>query len=291
MHAKWIISAAFIGILVPGLCQGASLVTEGADIKKLAGDFSFTEGPAADKDGNIFFTDIPANRIHKWSVDGKLSIFLDNSGGANGLFIDKDGQLLAVQGGGRQLVSIDANGKITTLADKYDGKPFNSLNDLWIHPNGGVYFTDPRYGNRDGMEQDGEHVYFLSPDLKTVTRVINDLVRPNGLIGTPDGKTLYVADQGDGKTFVYTIQADNTLTNKKLFCSQGSDGMTLDEQGNVYLTGQAVDIYKPDGTKLESIAVPETPANVCFGGADKQTLFITARTSLYSIRMQVKGVN
>ena len=282
MHTKWLVPAVLIVFTGIGLCRGDSLITEGAKIQKLAGDFGFTEGPAVDKDGNLFFTDIPANRIHKWSLDGQLSTFLENSDGANGLFFAKDGQLLACLGKGRRLVSIDPNGKSTTLTDKYDGKPYNSLNDLWIHPNGGVYFTDPIYGSREGMVQGGEHVYFVSPDRKTVTRVINDLVRPNGLIGTPDGRTLYVADHGDGKTFVYRIQPDNTLTGKKLFCSQGSDGMTMDEQGNVYLTSNAVDIYKPDGTQLESISVPETPANVCFGGADRQTLFITARLYIAS---------
>jgi gluconolactonase len=267
-----------------------SVTVDGAKVEKLVDGFRFTEGPASDAKGNIFFTDIPRNRIHKWSLDGKLSTFLENSREANGLFFDKTGNLIACEGYGRQLVSFDPQGKITVLANKHEGKRFNSPNDLWIAPNGGIYFTDPRYGSRRNMEQDGEYVYYLDPDRERLIRVIDDMVRPNGLIGTPDGKLLYVADHSGGKTFVYAINKDGTLSNKKLFAPEGSDGMTIDSQGNVYLTAGAVVVYNKMGRKIESIEVPESPANVCFGGEDKQTLFITAVTSLYSIKMKVKGV-
>ena len=267
----------------------ASVVADGAKVEKLAGGFAFTEGPAADAQGNVFFTDIPNNRIHKWSLDGELSTFRENSGGANGLYFDKDGNLLVCEGGGRRLVSIDPNGNVTVLADEYQGKSFNSLNDLWIDPKGGVYFTDPRYGGRDGMEQDGEHVYYLAPDRKILIRVIEDMVRPNGVIGTPDGETLYVTDHGGSKTFAYKIEQDGTLSGKKLIAPEGSDGITIDNEGNIYLTRRVVAVYNKDGEKIEEIKVPEGPANVCFGGSDNQTLFITARTSLYSIEMRVKG--
>ena len=270
-------------------CHAGSLIAEGATVQKLAGGFAFTEGPAADKAGNILFTDIPNNRIHRWSLDGILSTFRENSGGANGLYFDKRGHVLVCEGGGRRLISIAPDGAVTVLADAYNHKPLNSLNDLWIAPDGRIYFTDPRYGNRDGMEQGGEHVYSLSPDRNTLTRVIDDMVRPNGLIGTPDGKTLYVTDNAGRKTFSYRIQKDGSLTNKKLFAPEGSDGMTIDELGNIYLTTRAVRIYNPKGTVIETIQVPEGPANVCFGGKDRKTLFITARTSLYSARMKVGG--
>jgi len=282
-----LIVAAAIGV---GIAKDAGVVAPGAEVKKLAGDFRFTEGPAADAQGNVYFSDIPNNRILKWSVeDGKVSAFLENSGGANGLYFDKDGNLLACQGGERRLVSISPKGEITLLADKYEGKKFNSLNDLWIDPKGGVYFSDPRYGGREGMEQDGEHVYYLTPDRKKVIRVINDMVRPNGLIGTPNGRRLYVADHGAGKTYVYRVNDDGTLSNKQLFASEGSDGMTIDSQGNIYLTTKAVAIYDRKGEKVQEIQVPEGPANVTFGGPDNQTLFITARTSLYAVGMEVKG--
>jgi gluconolactonase len=268
----------------------ASVVAPAAKVEKLAGEFKFTEGPAADAQGNVFFTDIPNNRIHKWSLDGKLSTFRENSGGSNGLYFDKKGNLLACDGGERRLVSITPKGEMTVLAEQYEGKKFNSLNDLWIDPKGGVYFTDPRYGARDGMEQDGEHVYYLTPDRKSVIRVISDMVRPNGVIGTADGKKLYVADHGGQKTYVYDINKDGTLANKKLFAPEGSDGMTIDNEGNVYLTTKVVAVYDKNGKKIEEIQVPEQPANVTFGGKDKQALFITARTSLYSLKMRVKGL-
>jgi gluconolactonase len=269
--------------------ETTSLMAAGAQVKKLAGDFRFTEGPAGDAAGNVCFSDIPNNRILKWSLDGQLSTFLENSGGANGLYFDKSGNLLACQGGARRLVSISPKGEITVLADQYEGKKFNSLNDLWIDPKGGVYFTDPRYGNREGMEQDGEHVYYLTPDHKKVIRVISDMVRPNGLIGTPNGRRLYVADHGAGRTYAYRINADGTLSNKRSFAPEGSDGMTLDNRGNVYLTGKVVAVYDRQGKKVEEITVPEPPANVTFGGKDNRTLFITARTSLYAVEMRVKG--
>jgi gluconolactonase len=292
MNAKWhglMILLFFVTAMGSSVAE-ASVVADGAKVEKLAGGFAFTEGPAADARGNIFFTDIPNNRIHEWSLDGKLSTFRENSGGANGLYFDEEGHLLACEGGGRRLVSIDRNGKVSVLADKFLGKQFNSLNDLWIDPKGGVYFTDPRYGGRDGMEQDGEHVYYLSLDRKRLICVINDMVRPNGVIGTPDGTTLYVADHGGRKTFAYKIERDGRLSNKKLFAPEGSDGMTIDNEGNVYLTTSVVAVYDRNGQKTEQITVPENPANVTFGGRDKRTLFITARTSLYALRMRVRGL-
>ncbi len=267
-----------------------SVVAPGAKVEKLAGGFKFTEGPAADAEGNIFFTDILNNRIHKWSLAGRLSTFRENSGGANGLFFDRDGYLLACEGNRRRLVSIDSQGKVTVLADKYGNKKLNSPNDLWLDAKGGIYFTDPRYGRRETIEQDGEHVYYLSANREKLLRVIDDMVRPNGLIGTPDGKLLYVADHGGNKTYVYTINADGTLSDKKLFAPEGSDGMTIDSEGNIYLTTNAVLVYNSAGKKIETIEVPERPANLCFGGKNKQTLFITARTSFYSVGMRVKGL-
>ncbi len=291
MNRKWyclVVMAVLVVVVAGCSAKKRSVVAEGAKLEKLAGGFKFVEGPAVDAEGNIFFTDIFNNRIHKWSLDGKLSTFRENSGAANGLFFDKDGKLLACEGGGRRLVSIDPNGNVTVLADKYNGKQFNSLNDLWVDPKGGIYFTDPRYGSRSNMEQDGEHVYYLSPGRDRIVRVVDDIVRPNGVIGTEDGKKLYVTDYAGGKTFEYSINEDGTLANKKLFAPEGLDGMTLDNECNVYLTTrEGVAVYNKNGERIETIEVPEKPTNVCFGGKDKRTLFITAGGSLYSVRMRV----
>jgi len=267
----------------------APLVASGAKVEQLADGFSFTEGPARDARGNIYFTDIPNARIHNWSLDGKLSTFRENSGGANGLFFDRAGNLLACEGGNRRVTSIAPDGEVTVLADSYDGKKLNSPNDLWIDPKGGVYFSDPRYGSQEGLEQDGFHVYYLPPDRKPLLRVIDNLVKPNGVLGTADGKLLYVADAGEGKTYVYRIREDGSPAERKLIAPVGADGMTLDEQGNLYLARNVVHVYSPDGKMLTEIVIPEAPSNVCFGGADRRTLFITARKGLYAIRMNVAG--
>lgn len=289
MKALWIAAGLFsVGLLVTGVCGQAAGESEDKPVEKPAGGFRFTEGPAADVKGNVFFTDIPNNRIHVWSVEGKLSTFMEDTGGANGLFFDDAGNLIACAGGTGKLVLIDPATKETTvLADSYEGEPFNSPNDLWVDPNGGIYFSDPRYGSRDNLPQDGEHVYYLKSDRKTVIRVIDDMVRPNGLIGTPDGRQLYVADAGAGKTYLYTIRPDGTLTDKKLFVEQGSDGMTLDAEGNLYLTSDAVTVYDPSGKRIRTIEVPQRPSNVCFGGPEHKRLFITARTGFYSYQLPV----
>jgi gluconolactonase len=272
------------------------IIARGAKLEKLADGFKFTEGPAVDADGNVFFTDQPNNKILEWSIDGKLSTWLDSAGRANGLYFDGHGNLLACADLNNQLWSIDPKGKVTVLVKNYKGKLLNGPNDLWEAPQGGIYFTDPLYKRdywtRDpAMQQDGQHVYYLNPDRSKLVRVTEDLVQPNGIIGTPDGKMLYVADIGAHKTYVYNIETDGTLSGKKLFCSMGSDGMTIDNEGNVYLTGRGVTVFNPAGKQIEHIPIDAGwTANVTFGGADRHTLFITAQTSIYDLRMRVKGV-
>ncbi len=273
----------------PPATPAEDLIAPGAKVKQLANGFRFTEGPACDAEGNVYFSDIPDNRIHKWSVDGELTTFRENSGGANGLYFDRHGNLLACEGGNRRVTSIAPDGEVTVLADSFRGKKLNSPNDLWIDPRGGVYFTDPRYGSQEDLEQDGFHVYYLPPSGEPLIRVLDNLVKPNGVVGTPDGKLLYVADAGDGKTYVYRIEPGGSLADRKLAAPVGSDGLTLDERGNLYLTRNVVHVYCPEGKKITAIEVPEAPSNVCFGGKDRQTLFITARKGLYAIAMNVRG--
>ena len=288
-----IVSAALL--LFP-VAVKASVVAPGAKVEKLADVFAFTEGPAADPKGNVYFTDQPNDKIYKWSTDGKLSVFLAGCERANGMRFDADGvSLLACADLHNRLVSFDANGKMTVLVENYKGKKLNGPNDLWRHPNGGIYFTDPYYRRPywadPDMKQDCQCVYYLAPDRKTLIRVADDLVQPNGIVGTPDGKLLYVADIAANKTYVYTINPDGTLSNKKLFCGLGSDGMTIDDEGNVYLTGKGVSIFNSAGEKIEHININEPwTANVCFGGEDQDTLFITASKSLYAVKMRTKGV-
>jgi len=289
------IAGALALAAAPAWGADASLIAPGAKLEKLAGDCLFTEGPAADAAGNVFFTDQPNDRILKWSLEGKLTTFLQPSGRANGLCFDKEGNLLACADETNQLWSVDGAGKATLLIKDYQGKLLNGPNDLWVHPDGRVYFTDPfykrPYWKRGPMEQDGQHVYcYWRRELKLL-RVAADLKQPNGIIGTPDGKTLYVADIGAGRTYAYDVQPDGALANKRLFCNKGSDGMTIDAEGNVYLTGRGVIVFDRAGNQIEQIDVNEPwTANVCFGGKDMQTLFITASKALYGIRLRVKGV-
>ncbi len=272
----------------------SSVVQTNASLKKLAGEFEFTEGPAADAEGNIYFTDQPNDRILKWSTDGKLSTFLQPSGRSNGLYFDGSGQLLACADEHNQLWSINAQGQHEVLVEGYQQRRLNGPNDLWVHPNGSIYFTDPFYKRpywaHEKPEQDQTGVYLLSSDRKKLTRVADGFKQPNGIIGSPDGKTLYVSDISDSKTYAYTIAEDGTLTDRRLFCSLGSDGMTIDAEGNVYLTGKGVIVFDKAGKKRETIEVPEPwTANVTFGGPDLRTLFITASRGLYAIEMRVAG--
>lgn len=270
--------------------QAAGVPTaKDAKVTKIADGFRFTEGPTPSPDGFIYFTDAMASRIHRIGPDGKVSLFRENTRGGNGMWMLKDNSLLICEGKGRRLVKLATDGKLEVLAEKYDGKHLNSPNDVWPDPSGGIYFTDPRYGRRGPpLEQDGEHVYYLTPKGKLV-RVIDDMVRPNGIIGTPDGKTLYVTDHGASKTYAYEIRKDGTVTGKRQIAPEGSDGLTLDENGNLYLTNKVVSVFDRKGTRLGEIALPQKPTNVCFGGKDGRTLFITAPKAVYSIRMAVKG--
>lgn len=272
-----------------------NLIAKGAVLTKLSDQYSFTEGPAVDKKGNIYFTDQPNNRIMKWSVNGELSVFMENAGRANGLYFDNEGNLLACADEKNEIWKIDQNKNTTVLVNNFEGKRLNGPNDLWIDPKGGIYFTDPFY-KRDywthtSKEIEKECVYYLSPDKSKITNVDNDLIKPNGIIGTSDGKTLFVADIAANKTYFYTINSDGSLDKKTLFTESGSDGMTRDESGNIYLTGKGVTVFNPKGEKIAHIDVPEPwTANVCFGGKKRKTLFITASKSVYTIEMNLQGM-
>jgi gluconolactonase len=279
---------------VPAPAQG--VVEPGAQLRQLTGGFAFTEGPTVDREGNVYFTDQPNNRIMRWSTDGVLSTFLQPAGRANGLHIDAQGRLLACADERTELWLVAPDGTHTVLAREYEGKPLNGPNDLWIRPDGGLYFTDPFYKrpwwDYSVRPQDSEQVYFLPADRRTLRRVTADFVRPNGITGTPDGRTLYVADRAADRTFAFDIQPDGSLANKRLLCELGSDGMTIDDEGNLYLTGGGVTVVDRQGATIGLIPVPERwTANVAFGGPDRRTLFITASQGLYAIRMRVRGAN
>jgi len=272
------------------------VIADGAELNLVSNQFSFTEGPAADSEGNVYFTDQPNNDIWIYTIDGELNKFMDESGRSNGLYFAENGDLLACADANNELWSISPHMVVEVLVDGYEGKRLNGPNDLWPDPNGGIYFTDPyyqrEYWDHTEKEIEEERVYYLTPDRDDLIIVADNLIQPNGIIGTPDGNTLYVADIGDGKTYSYSINEDGTLSNKSLFTEMGSDGVTLDEQGNLYLTGDGVTVFNPEGEQIEHISVPQNwTANVTFGGEENETLFITASTAVYTLEMKVKGAN
>ncbi len=265
-------------------------------LKLISSQFKFTEGASVDKKGNVFFTDQPNDQIWKYGLDGKLSLFLAKAGRANGTIFDRKGNLIVCADEDNELWSINTKGKITLIYKNPIGKNLNGPNDLWIDANGGVYFTDPYYQRNYWIRQKpdikGEKLYYLPKGKKDIITMDSNFVRPNGIVGTPNGKLLYVADALGAKIYQYNIEPDATLSNRKLFVSQRSDGMTLDEKGNLYITGKSgVDIYSTKGEHIGNIKIPEPhTANLCFGGKNRDVLFITASKSIYILKMKVKGV-
>jgi gluconolactonase len=272
-----------------------SPVYENAKPELVSRQFSFTEGPAVDKKGNIYFTDQPNDKIWKYDIEGKLSLFLDKTGRSNGLYIDKKGNIIACADAENELWSIKPSKAVTVLMNNFEGKKMNGPNDLWLDRKGGIYFTDPYYQRdywtRKVGELDKQQVYYLAPGKKEPVVVAGDFNRPNGIVGSKDGKTLYVADIGAGKIYKYQVNKDATLTNRELFASQTADGITLDREGNLYAAGNGVTVYNAQGQKITHIPIPEKwTANLCFGGKNRDILFITASTAVYTLRMRVKGI-
>lgn len=297
-RAALLTSLFLTGLIANSYAQESAkskIIAKGAELQLEAADYQFTEGPAVDAMGNVYFTDQPNDRIMKWSTDGNITTYMEPAGRANGLYFDHQGNLLACADEKNELWRIASDKSITVLIDDFEGKRLNGPNDLWVDPQGGIYFTDPfykrKYWTHTEKEIEQERVYYLSPDAKTLNIVADDLVQPNGIIGSKNGKNLYVADIRDRKTYRYDVQPDGSLANKTLFAEMGSDGMTIDHKGNVYLTGRGVTVFNKKGEQIEHIKTDDGwTANVTFGGKKQKTLFITATKSLYSLKMKVRGV-
>jgi gluconolactonase len=288
--------SAFTGNLV---AQGEDIAGIGplGEVQRLHTDFAFTEGPATDAAGNLYFTDIPNNRIHKRDAKGTLSVFVEPSGHCNGLLVVGD-RLLACEMDG-QLKQYDlATAKQTSLATEYKGIRFNAPNDLVIDKAGGIYFTDPRYRAPDPWPQGTEAVYYRAAEGK-VTRLIEDRTAPNGVILSPDERTLYVIPSMEKQMWSYAIKSPGEIGKGKMFCTltqpegkddAGGDGLTIDINGNLYITtALGLQVFDSSGKQLGIIKIPEHPANVAFGGKDSKTLFVTARKSLYSVETSATG--
>ncbi len=273
--------------------QTESLVKDPEPVK-LIGGFGFTEGPAIDSEGRFYFTDIPNNKLYRWTPENGLELIRDHTGWGNGLSINDNGDLILCEMANRRLTKTKKGGEVVVFTDAYKGKKYNGPNDIWLHPGGSIYFTDPNYFlDESETELEVEAVYRIEPESGIVSRVTDHLVRPNGIIGTKDGNKLYVVSDTIHKTWKFKIEKDGSLGEKELFVNNGHDGLTLDAFGNLYIANRdnlSVDIYDPQGRYFQSIQFPEQPSNVCFGGEENgKTLFVTAQTSVYTVAMKVKG--
>lgn len=275
----------------------AKVISPAARLERLATDMQFTEGPVwvRDKGGFLVFSDIPADELKKWTPAEGLTTFRKPSHSANGNAVDRQGRLVTCEHAGRRLSRLEADGTLATVVDRYGDKRLNSPNDLAVRSDGTIWFTDPDYGLRgQPREYDGCFVFRFDPKTRALTPVARDFDKPNGICFSPDETRLYVADSGKPRHIrVFDVQPDGTLANGRVFCTidKGApDGIRCDADGRVWSSAaDGVQVFAPDGRLLGKILVPETAANLCFGGPDGKTLFITARKSLYAIRTLVKG--
>ncbi len=273
-----------------------SLIEPG-DPERIAGGFEFTEGPVWHPEGFLIFSDIPANRQYRWHPTEGVSIWREPSGNSNGLTLDRQGRIIACEHGGRRVSRAEPGAEPVTVADRYGGKRLNSPNDVVVRSDGTIYFTDPPYGiTPEEREQPCNGVYRILTD-GTVELLVDDFDRPNGLAFSPDESILYIDDSPRRHVRAFDVLPDGRLANSRIFADMdhpqpGSpDGMKVDVAGNLYVTGATgVWVFEPDGTWLGVIATPERPANCAWGDEDRQTLYITARTSLYRIRTRVPGI-
>lgn len=297
----WLVAALFGCLLTVPVMAGDRMIPgigPVGPVKKLHGKFKFTEGPAVDKDGNVYFNDIPNNKTFKVDVSGKLTLFREPSGHANGLMVNKEGKVVSCEMDGRLVWVCPECDDVKVIASGYKGKRFNAPNDLVIDKTGGIYMTDPIFRAPKPLPQGKLAVYYISAEGK-VTRLIDNLPNPNGVILSPDEKTLYVIPSGQKEMMAYPVTAPGKIGKGKVFCTlkqkkkggnSGGDGLTVDVKGNLYITsGLGLQVFNPKGKALGIISLPEQPANVAFGGKDLTTLYVTARTSLYTVPMAVKG--
>jgi len=295
-----------IGVLLCGLFVGFATVSsafgqtrpvpKGATVELVESGFKFTEGPLWYDDG-LLFSDIPANTVYRWTPENGTSVFLKPSGHANGLAMGPEGDLLLAQHDG-QVGRYTEQGGVTLVVEAYGGKQFNSPNDLTVASDGTIYFTDPPYGvEKENKQLDFSGVYRLSPDGR-LTLLTKEFDRPNGICLSPGDTTLYINDSRETLIRAYDVTAEGGIENGRVFAQPRdedadgtTDGMKVDVKGNLYTTGPGgIWVYGPDGTRLARVAVPKVPTNLAFGGPKQKTLYITARSHVYRVSVNVRGV-
>jgi len=293
---KIILSLCMLILPIAPFFAQSKVIAKNATLKKAGDGYKFTEGPAVAPDGKVYFTDQPNDQILVWEEGQPIETWMSPSGRSNGMYFDNDGHLISCADEKNEIWRIHADKSVDVLLTDYHGKKHNGPNDLWIDSEGGIYFTDPFYKrpwwDHEEQQIERKNVYYLPKGEKQAIPIAEDFVTPNGIVGSKNGKLLYVSDIEDKKTYRYKILGPGKLSERMFFCAAGSDGMTLDHRGNLYITNtEGVTVFNKKGKQIENISIPQTwTANVVFGGADQKTLFVTARGSVYTIKMKVRGV-
>jgi gluconolactonase len=302
-HLALVVAALLAIALLPALAQTPDgipgVLAPGAVPELVQEGFVFTEGPVGTADGGLYFSDIRVSRTFYLDASGKISVVRENTNGANGLALTRDGQLLFAEGDGKRIAQRNKDGSITTVTEGPTGVPLLAPNDLLVDPKGGIYFTDP--GPRPVVPGRPTYVYYLPSGARQPILLDGSVARPNGLTLTGDGKTLIVDDTLNPTVFAYDVQPDGSVKNKRAFTQlrdvpagseSGADGMAIDRDNRVYITTvTGVQVFDAKGQYLGTIKVGRQPANAAFAGPDKQTLYITAREGLYRVRMLAKGMD
>lgn len=292
---SWSVARAVIVAILLGFALIRSANADGPDGTVFAGEpvkiaegFGAIEGPAWDRAGTLYFSSLSDGRVYRWSEKEGARVFCQLEGRCNGLRFDKDGNLLICQPGARRLLRVTPEGKREVVVERHAGGRLNSPNDIWVAPDGGIYFTDPRYGKGGELEQDGPFVYYLAPGEKEPIAVIKGLQKPNGVVGTADGKTLFVGDPKEKKVYSYEIRENGAVAKRKLAADTKTDGLAVDDRGNLYTTGKTIRVYSPQAALVAEIEMPAGVSNITFGGENDQTLFCTSRAGIFAIAMNVR---
>ncbi len=297
LGAAAIVAALAVPVLAQAPAGIPGVIAPGAVPELVQEGFTFTEGPVATADGGLYFSDIRVNKTFYLDAGGKIGVVRENTNGANGLALTKEGELLFAEGDTKRITKRNKDGSITTLTEGPPGKPLLAPNDLIVDAKGGIYFTDP--GPRPVVAGRPTYVYYLPGGAKTPILIDNAVPRPNGLTLTNDGKTLIVDDTLNPTVFAYDVQGDGSVKNKRAFAQlrdipagseSGADGLAIDRNDRLYITTvTGVQVFDPKGQYLGTIKAGRQAANVAFAGADKQTLYLTAREGLYRVKTLAKG--
>jgi gluconolactonase len=279
-----------LSFVLSGFCLGAQDFTE-IQVEKVVSNQRFTEGPVWAREGYLLFSDVPSNRLMKVGSAG-VSVVREKSNGAYGNALDSQGRLYTCESRTRRVIRMDQKGRVQVLADQWEGKRLNAPNDIVVRKDGHVYFTDPAFGSQqDTRELDFYGVYHITPKGE-VSLVAKSSGRPNGIAVSANGRILYVTNSDDRTVMAYDLDRQGNASNERVLVRDipgVPGGIRVDEKGNLYVAAKGVNVYSSEGKRITTIEISETPSNLAFGEDDFSTLFVTARTSIYRVRLDTKG--